>query len=36
MKKLKWIIELIKELARGLTKSGYVEILPDDEHDNEG
>lgn len=37
MKKLKWIVELVKELARGLTQSGRIEILPDDnkEENNE-
>ena len=30
LKKLKWIVELVKELARGLTQSGRIEILPDD------
>lgn len=37
MKKLKWIVELVKELARGLTQSGRIEILPDDnkEQNNE-
>jgi len=37
LKKLKWIVELVKELARGLTQSGRIEILPDDnkEQNNE-
>jgi len=28
MKCIKWIIELINELAEGLTSNGYKEILP--------
>ena len=34
MKYLKWIWELINELAEGLTQNGRVEILPEDD-DNE-
>ena len=34
MKYIKLIIELIHELALGLTQSGRIEILPEDE-DNE-
>ena len=34
MKYLKWLWELIDELAWGLTQSGRTEILPeDDDHD---
>ena len=31
MKYLKWLWELIDELAWGLTQSGRTEILPDDD-----
>ena len=34
MKYIKWIWELINELAEGLTSNGRVEILPE-EDDNE-
>jgi hypothetical protein len=27
---LKWIWELVNDLAGGLTQSGYMEVLPDD------
>tara|TARA_R110000824_G_scaffold96846_1_gene231574 strand:- start:192 stop:377 length:186 start_codon:yes stop_codon:yes gene_type:complete len=30
MKLLKWIWELVNELAKGLTQSGYEEVLPED------
>jgi len=30
MKYLKWIWELVNDLAGALTQSGYVEVLPDD------
>ena len=33
MKYLKWLWELIDELAWGLTQSGRTEILPDEDVD---
>ena len=31
MKYLKWLWELIDELAGALTQSGYTEVLPEDD-----
>ena len=30
MRYLKWVWELVNDLAGGLTQSGYMEVLPDD------
>jgi|TARA_R100000655_G_scaffold99114_1_gene142792 hypothetical protein len=35
MKYIKWILELVNELADGLTSSGYTEILPENKKDIE-
>lgn len=31
MKYLKWLWELVNDLANGLTQSGYIEVLPEEE-----
>ena len=35
MKYIKWICQLINDLAEGLTSSGRVEILPENKKDIE-